>query len=109
MAACVVITAVSLPSLTTVGLSGNTFDTQGCTLLQTISVPVWLPTDGLIINCAGCALNAASVNQILARCVASGVTTCTIDLSGGTNAAPSGQGITDKADLITAGNTVTTN
>lgn len=32
-----------------------------------------------------------------------------INLSGGTNAAPTGQGLTDKATLITAGWTVTTN
>lgn len=100
------IETISLPALTTV--SGN-FTANTCTALTSFSAPLWLPTDGTTINFNGDALDAASVNHILARCVAAGVTTCTIDLSGGTNAAPTGQGITDAADLATAGNTVTTN
>ncbi len=59
------------------------------------------------------ALPTASVNAILADCVTSlgisGRVTCTLNLAGGTNGAPSGQGIVDKATLITAGWTVTTN
>lgn len=103
---CPLLTTLLLPSLVTVG---SNVDGNGCTSLTTFSVPAWLPTNGTAIDLNGCALLAASVNQILARCVAAGVTTCVIDLSGGTNAAPTGQGIVDKADLITAGNTVTTN
>ena len=49
------------------------------------------------------------VNAILANAVANGMTGGTIFLQYAGNAAPTGQGIIDKADLITAGNTVTTN
>jgi hypothetical protein len=49
------------------------------------------------------------VNAILHRFVVAATTTDTIDLSGGTNAAPAGAGIADKATLIAAGNTVVTN
>jgi hypothetical protein len=63
------------------------------------------------INFSGCALPAAVVNEILAQLVASGwgATAGTVDLSGGTSEAPSGQGATDKATLIGQGATVNTN
>ena len=63
------------------------------------------------IDLSGCALTAATVNAILANAVANGMTGGTIDLSGGTSAAPTGQGILDKAYLLatTPPNTVTTN
>lgn len=82
---------------------------QNATGLSVFSCPVWLPTDGDFINFVGASLDAASINGILARCKAAGNTTSEIALQGGTNAAPSGQGIVDKADLITAGCLVTTN
>lgn len=97
---------LSLPSLVTFGYSLTVVNNPA---LTSFSAPNWIPTNGQIISFTGNALNATSVNHILARCVAAGVTTCTIQLDGGTNAAPTGQGITDKAALITAGNTVTTN
>lgn len=61
------------------------------------------------INLSGNAI--ANTNAILADLVpfAGGVSGGTINLSGGTNAAPTGQGITDKAALILAGWTVNTN
>lgn len=101
----------SLPSLVSTGAdpSNTAIQGSGCTSLTTFNVPNWLPTNGTTIDLTNCALTSASVNHILARCVAAGVTTCTIALEGGTNGAPTGQGATDKADLITAGNTVTTN
>ena len=49
------------------------------------------------------------VNTILANAVANGMIGGTIALDWPGNAAPTGQGILDKATLITAGNTVTTN
>ena len=56
-------------------------------------------------------LTAAAVNAILAAFVAAGRTTGTrtLRLEGGSNAAPTGQGITDKATLESRGWTVTTN
>ena len=83
---------------------------NGCTSLTTVSFPLYLPTDGAIINFSDCALTAASVNHILARAIANaGYVTGIINTSGGTSAAPSGQGIADKAALILRGCTVTTN
>jgi len=56
-------------------------------------------------------LPAASVNAILAAFVAAGRTTGTriLNLGGTGNAAPTGQGITDKTTLVSRGWTVTTN
>lgn len=100
--------SISAPSLTTVGQFN--FDVHGCTLLTTVTLTSYLPTNGVDQNFIGCALSAASVNHILARCVASvGYISGTVNLSGGTNAAPSGQGIADKATLIGRGVNVITN
>jgi hypothetical protein len=58
------------------------------------------------------ALTDIAVNAILADLVvaqAGGNPVCTVSLSGGTNAAPTGQGLLDKATLIAAKWTVTTN
>lgn len=100
------LTSISLPVLVsntvTVVVTGNAS-------LVSWSSPVWIMTDGLTYNFSGNALTAASVNHILARGIASGLTSGDLDLSGGTSSAPTGQGITDKADLITAGVNVTTN
>lgn len=72
---------------------------------------------GATINVSGQKLNAASVNAILALLVSldgtNGTTLWgagkTLNISGGTSAAPSGQGIVDKATLIARTATVTTN
>ena len=82
---------------------------QSNAALTSVLIPDFLPTDGRNLLFDGNALDATSVNLVLARCVAAGVTTCTINLSGGTNSAPTGQGIIDAAALVLAGNTVTTN
>jgi hypothetical protein len=56
-------------------------------------------------------LSSSAVNNILAAFVAANKTTgtCTLNLGGTGNAAPTGQGITDKATLVSRGWTVTTN
>ena len=58
--------------------------------------------------------NDADINMILADLIQSlsvpgGRVTCTVTLTGGTNAAPTGQGLLDKIALNAAGWTVTTN
>lgn len=100
------LTSISLPVF--VSFNGN-LGCGGQPLLSSFNAPSIIFTDGVVIGLNNCALNAASVNQVLARGVASGVTTCTFELAGGTNAAPTGQGILDKATLIGLGNTVNTN
>jgi hypothetical protein len=101
--------SVSFPQLVTVSGSIRIHTSPA---LVSISVPLWVPTNGTNHLFDGNALNTASVNHILARLVASptwGNAGETVDISGGTNAAPSGQGSTDKATLIARGATVTTN
>lgn len=63
-----------------------------------------------IVNFYNNSLSAAAINQLLADLVvaqADGNPHCHVDLEVG-NAAPTGQGLTDKATLITAGWTVNT-
>ena len=72
---------------------------------------------GATTNISGQKLTAASVNAILALLVSldgtNGTTLWgagkTLNVSGGTSSAPTGQGIVDKATLIARGATVTTN
>jgi hypothetical protein len=82
----------------------------GSTSLTSISIPVLVPKNGRDFNFSGNALDATTVNALLARCVANAAyVSGTVTLSGGTNAAPSGQGIIDKATLIGRGVAVNTN
>ncbi len=106
---CPVLASVSFPVLASVTVD-NLYELKGdvCPLLVSLSIPQLTVTND-IIELSGDGLNAASINQILARGVASGVTACQFNLSGGTSAAPSGQGVVDKATLIGLGNTVNTN
>lgn len=103
------LTSFSLPALATVdnGANVQVYDNAALTMLSLGSV---IFGDGSVLTFSGNALTDVSVNYILARCVANAAyVTGTVDLSGGTNAAPTGQGITDKATLITRGVIVTTN
>ena len=63
----------------------------------------------IFINMSNGSLTTLDINAILAACVSNGYTSTTIVLNGQTPPAPpSGQGITDKAALILAGCSVTT-
>lgn len=101
------ITSFSAPVLTATGIAN--FSVRHCTSMTSIVVSSIIFINGTTISCESCALDATSVNGILARGVASGTTTSSYNLAFGTNAAPTGQGILDKATLIGAGNSVTTN
>lgn len=99
----------SLPELIT---HDGAFSVNVCSSLTTISLPKWIPSNGQNSFFSDNALLAASVNHILARHVASptwGNAGEVLTLNGGTNAAPSGQGILDKATLIGRGAAVNTN
>jgi hypothetical protein len=82
-------------------------------ILTSINLPHWLPESGLFCSFTLNALDATTVNLILARCVANPtfgtVPFSAVYLNGGSNAAPSGQGIIDKGVLIVRGATVVTN
>ena len=72
---------------------------------------------GASVKCAANKLSVASVNALLALLVSLDGTNGTtlwgtgksLTTNGGTNAAPTGQGITDKATLVGRGATITTN
>lgn len=81
----------------------------GNTSLTTVDLASWIPTDGSTIRFDGCALNAASVQLILRRCVLAGVTTCTINLSGGTNAGVASLNAQGQTDAATLGAQLTIN
>lgn len=101
-------TIFSFPVLTTTG--GGGLACQNISTVTTINIPNYVPTAGEVLEFNGLALTAASVNAVLAVCVAAaGFTSGGVNLSGGTSHAPTGQGITDKATLIARGVTVATN
>lgn len=79
---------------------GSDFNINQNPALTLISMPVFVPQDGLTMNFTNNALTAACVNSILARCVANpAYASGYIHLQGGTSSAPTGQGIIDKATL----------
>lgn len=100
--------SIDLSSLVTVG-SGGQFSLYNNASLTSIDISNVVFGSGNYIYLAGNALDETTVDLVLARGVASGMTDGSIDLSGGTNAAPSIAGQADKATLIGAGVTVTTN
>lgn len=108
---CTSLVSLSLPSLTSSGGSGSYNDFSGCTVLANVSFPNWVIDDGATLIFTGDALSAASVNHILARCVANAAfVTGTVDLTGGTNSPPSSVGLgSDYAILIARGVIVTVN
>lgn len=92
--------------------AGADQDFSGCTSLTTFNCPAWGVTDGTTVTFNGDALNSGSIDLILARAVASGMTTGTIDLSGGTNlshASWSAGALADETTLTTAGVIVLSN
>jgi len=104
---CTSLPSISLPSLVTIA---EVIDFQSCSSLVSVSFPLFLPTNSKAVNFANCALSSASVNHILARCVANaGYVSGVVNVQGGTSAAPTGQGVADKATLIGRGVTVNTN
>lgn len=125
------LTALSFPSLTTISegnfnintnvklasLSAPSLETvfydvsiYGCPLLTTIDLSSWLPTNGSFISLYNNALTLATVDNLLARGVANAAfVSGSIDISGGTNAAPT-QGAGSAHDILVArGVTITHN
>ncbi len=104
-----------MTGLTTIDLPvcqhiGGYFQMSGCTALTTVNVPNWLPTNGTNISFANSPLNVTSVNLILHQCAQSGAfVSGTVNLAGAGAAAPTGQGVADKATLVGRGVTVFTN
>jgi uncharacterized protein YjbI with pentapeptide repeats len=107
----------SLPEIRADNLSEvASMNVTGCAGLTGIYLPnvpnlttVTLTTMPAGVVIAGAALNVASVNAILIAADANGALSGTMDLSGGTSAAPTGAGITAKNNLIAKGWIVATN
>lgn len=78
-------------------------------LLTSINLPNWVPVNGTTNDFSGDALSAISVELILRRLVLAGVTTCTINLSGGTNAGLASLSAQGQADAATLGAQLTIN
>lgn len=88
---------------------GGTFRLSGNSNLASVDLSSYVPTDGKAIDLTGCALNAATIELILRRCVLAGVTTCTISLQGGTNAGTASLNAQGQADVATLGAQLTIN
>lgn len=101
------ITSLDLSALVTIG---ENIEVTGNTVLESIDLSSLVPTSGGEFYFSWNALTAESVNAILARFVANAeFVSGTVDLSGGTNAAPTGQGLLDCATLTARGVSVTAN
>lgn len=88
----------------------TTFGIYNCSVLENLSFPnLTTITNCPNFNFNGNALNQTSVDGILAKLVSLGYSGGTVNLSGGTNSAPSAAGLLDVATLISNGCTVTTN
>jgi len=101
------ITSIDLSSLTSFGVS---IHLDNSPFLTEVDLSSLIPSNGQTLTFSNCALDATNVNAILARCVSNaGFVTGTVNLTGGTNSAPTGQGITDSGILLGRGVDVTTN
>ena len=107
-------------SMTTLTVTNATFsqnmECNGCTLLATVNLGTATFTNGSFADMGmnGCALlvgdSTHGVDGLLHRCVVSGLTGASGDLSVGTSASPSNPaGLADKATLNGTGNVFLTN
>lgn len=91
------ITSLDLHSLVT---AGEGLSISNCAALVSVDISSLVPTNAHVYDLSANALDATTVNLLLARAVANAAYTAgSINLQGGTNAAPTGQGIIDKATL----------
>jgi hypothetical protein len=103
---------VSLPALTTIvstGMTPSVYFSQ-CSSLTTVNIPALTNVpNSLYIGWSSNAFSQATVDHILVKFAGTTATNCTLDLSGGTSAAPSATGLAAKATLEGRGWTVTHN
>lgn len=106
------LTLANNPGLGSLNFSSCTaiegLDISDCSTLTTLTLPA---TANSLTNfsASGAALNVTAVNAMLALCDASGLSNGSFDTSGGTNAAPTGAGLTHKTSLLGKGWFVGTN
>lgn len=107
------VTALVLPSIITIG---GALTASNIPQLTTVTLGSGLLVVNGNVNFSGCALNQASVDNVLVRLAALDGTngtvaysSRTVSLNGGTNATPSATGLAAKAILVGRGCTVTNN
>jgi hypothetical protein len=86
------------------------FSVYNCSALTTINIPALTKvSSNTWLSFNGNALSQATVDNLLAKFVATGATNNSLSLDGGTNATPSSAGLADKAILVSRGWTVNHN
>lgn len=104
------LTVIDLPNLVTINCTAIAMTITADPLLTTINLPVFVPTPNKTYNWGISQINAVSVNNFLARCVANAAfTSGTISFNAAGVAAPTGQGLIDKTTLQVRGVVVNTN
>lgn len=102
------LTSLDLSALTNGGFAG--FDVTTSTALSSIILnATWPFPDGTVTNCFGIALGQSTVNDFIDKAFTAGLTSSTIDLSGGTTSPPSAPEAALVVTMNGVGNTVTTN
>lgn len=103
------VVTIDFPNLVTI-LSGAFSMNVVAPSLTTINLPVFVPTPAKTFTWGPAPINAASVNNFLARCVANAAFTAgTINFANVGVSAPTGQGLVDKVTLQGRGVSVNTN
>jgi hypothetical protein len=98
----------ALTTLTTTGASALAFlDASTNPSLASVDISSNIAITTLYLS--GCALDQANVDGVLADLDSAGLSNGEVDLSAGTNSAPSAAGLTSKASLEGKGWTVTVN
>ena len=104
--ACDILSSIDLGTFISAGI----IVIQSNPALTSLTLTAWVPPNGSDNSFSDNALDVTTVNHILSRAVANaGFVTGIINLTGGTNAAPAGQGATDVTTLQGRGVTVTHN
>ncbi len=102
------ITNVSFPKLTTISATGYQLRINQNQILTNIDLPVLTNFNGNV-RFDNNALSVTCINRLLAKFVEIGLHDVTVELSGETNATPTGQGLIDVATLVSNGCTVNYN
>ena len=110
---CPVVQICCLPALTSLSLPNLTSTTSflaNNSGLVSVTLTNWTPVNGSTVDFYGNNLTSASVNQVLARCVANpAYVSGQVLLKGGNNGMATGQGETDTSTLVLRGVIVSVN
>ena len=99
----------SFPSIDSSSVANFDNAWRNCSSLASFPALDYTSGDSFVGTWYGCALTETYVNQILSNLDSDDVSNCIIGLNGGTNASPTGAGLTAKANLEIRGCTVYVN